>query len=142
MTTLATTLPPAQIKIATDPHSLAFWEAAKEGRLTAQQCAACGSFRMPPTPFCPECLSQDVRWPELSGTATVFSFSVVRGIPEDPSLILIPVVLEIEGAPGVHLVSNIVDCEPEDVTIGAAVSVDFIEIADGWKLPIFRLIES
>jgi uncharacterized protein len=139
MTGLAATLPPEQIRIATDPHSLPFWEAARDGWLTAQQCASCGAFRMPPTPFCPECLSQDVRWPELSGRATVFSFSVVRGLPGDPDLILIPVVLELEGAPGVHLVSNIIDATPEDVTIGAEVSVDFVEISDGWRLPVFRL---
>ena len=28
-----------------------FWEAAKQRRLVAPQCADCGSFRMPPTPF-------------------------------------------------------------------------------------------
>lgn len=142
MTTLATTLPPQHIRIATDPNSLPFWEAARKGILTAQQCAVCAAFRMPPTPFCPECLSQEVKWPELSGRATVFSFSVVRGIPDDPNLILIPVVLELEGAPGIHLVSNIVDTTPEEVGIGATVAVDFVVISEGWKLPIFRLVTS
>jgi uncharacterized OB-fold protein len=35
-------------------------------------------------------------------------------------------------------VSNVVDVAPEDVSIGMSVDVTFVDIADGWKLPVFR----
>ncbi len=53
-------------------------------------------------------------------------------------LVLVPVVLVLEGAPGVHLVSNLVAVDPDSVQIGAEVEVEFISIADGLKLPVFR----
>jgi uncharacterized OB-fold protein len=138
MSTLSTTLPPESIRITTDPWTEPYWQAAKEGRLSVPRCAVCGTFRLPPTPFCPECQSQELEWVDLIGRAHVFSFSVVRGLPGSPDLVLIPVVLELEGAPGIHLVSNLIDADPESVRIGMAVEVDFVGITDSWKLPVFR----
>ena len=46
--------------------------------------------------------------------------------------------MDLEGAPGCRLVTNVVDIDPVDVTIGMAVQVDFLPIADGWSLPVFR----
>ena len=138
MSTLATTLPTESIHITTDGWTEPYWEAAKDGRLAAPRCRACGTFRFPPSPFCPECRSQDTEWVTLSGRASVFSFSVVRGLPGQPDLLLVPAVFDFTDAPRVHLVSNIIDVAPEDVTIGMPVDVVFIDIADGWKLPVFR----
>ena len=135
---LATTLPPENIRITTDSWTLPYWEAAKAERLVALSCGSCGTFRMPPSPFCPQCQSQDQIWVELDGRATVFSFSIVRGMPGSPDLVLVPVVLELAGAPGVHLVSNAVDVDPDRVSIGMDLEVGFVEISEGWKLPIFR----
>jgi len=134
----STTLPPASIRISTDSWTEPYWEAAKEERLVAPRCAQCGAFRFPPTPFCPECRSQDVDWVTLSGRGSVFSYSVVRGLPGMADLLLVPVVVELPDAPGVHLVTNIVDVDPEDVRVEMPLEVDFVEIADGWKLPVFR----
>jgi uncharacterized protein len=136
--TMATTLPPESIRITTDPWTDPFWQAAKEDRLTACKCASCGTFRHPPSPFCPQCQSQAVEWPTLSGRGSVFSYSVVRGFPGLPEITMVPVVVEFDDAPGVHLVSNLVDIDPADVAIGMAIDVDFITITDGWKLPVFH----
>ena len=55
-----------------------------------------------------------------------------------PGLLLVPAVLELADAPGIHLVSNVIDVLPEDVSIGMSVDVTFVDIADGWKLPVFK----
>ncbi len=136
--TLSTTLPPETIRITTDSHTEPFRAAARARRLVAPRCASCGTFRLPPSPFCPECQSQEVDWVALTGRARLFSFSVVRGLPGLAEIVLVPVVLELDGAPGVHLVSNLVGADPEAVKIGDEVEVDFVDIADGWVLPIFR----
>jgi uncharacterized OB-fold protein len=135
---LATALPSEQIRITTDPITEPFWQAAKEGRLVAPRCAACGHFRLPPTPYCPECQSRDVEWVELSGRAEVYSFAVVHGFPGLPDITLVPVVVDLPDAPGARLVSNVIDIDPAEVTIGMQLSVDFHPIADGWQLPVFR----
>jgi uncharacterized OB-fold protein len=135
---LATALPSDYVQITTNPVTEPFWDAAKERRLVAPKCADCGTFRLPPTPFCPECQSQSVDWVELSGRAEVYSFAVVHGFPGYPDVTLVPVVLDLPDAPGARLVSNLIDIDPADVEIGMSVTVDFHPITDGWMLPVFR----
>jgi len=56
--------------------------------------------------------------------------------------VLVAAVLDLEGAPGARLVTDIVEVDPEDVQIGMEVEVLFSPIADGWKLPLFRPVSS
>ncbi|EKF21134.1 hypothetical protein C731_4837 [Mycolicibacterium hassiacum DSM 44199] len=135
---LATTLPAEHIRIAVNRHTEPFWQAAKERRLVAPKCSDCGTFRLPPTPFCPNCQSKAVTWVDLSGEATVYSFAVIHGIPGLPDLTVVPVVVDLPDAPGARLVSNVIDIAPADVRIGMRLRVDFRPIADGWMLPVFR----
>jgi uncharacterized OB-fold protein len=137
--TSATYLPPDAVHITTDPHTEPFWEAAKQRRLVAMQCRDCNRFRMPPTPFCPQCRSTAVAWPELSGRGVVYSFSVVHGLPQHPDVTLLPVIVDLPDAPGARLVSNVVDVDPAAVEIGAELTVDFVPISDGYLYPVFRL---
>jgi uncharacterized OB-fold protein len=134
----AQALPADRVRITTDTSTEPFWQAAKQERLVAPKCADCGTFRLPPTPFCPQCQSTAVDWTELSGRATVFSFSVVHGFPGLPDITLVPAVLDLPDAPGARLVSNVVGVEPEKVEIGMEVEVLFSPISDGWLLPLFR----
>jgi uncharacterized OB-fold protein len=137
--TSATTIPGEHVRIAVNKDTEPFWVAAKDRRLVAPQCADCQTFRLPPTPFCPNCQSNNVNWVELSGRATVYSFAVVHGFPGMPNLVLVPAVLDLPDAPGARLVSNIVDVDPADVAIGMSLTVDFSPIADGYLLPVFRV---
>jgi uncharacterized OB-fold protein len=139
---LATARPGETIQITTNPTTEPFWQAAKERRLVAPKCAACDHFRLPPTPYCPECQSAEVDWTELSGRATVYSFAVVHGFPGLPDATLVPVVVDLPDAPGARLVSNIVDIDPADVVIGMDLEVDFHPIRDGWLLPVFRAVST
>ena len=59
----ARTLPGHNIKITTNPDTEPFWEAAKAHRLTACQCGDCGQYRMPPSPYCPNCQSTSTLTP-------------------------------------------------------------------------------
>ncbi|BBZ14859.1 Zn-ribbon domain-containing OB-fold protein [Mycobacterium branderi] len=138
LATPATTLPGQHVRIAVNKHTEPFWQAAQQRRLVAPRCTDCGTFRLPPTPFCPACQSTAVTWVQLSGQATVYSFAVVHGIPGLPDLTLVPAVVDLPDAPGARLVSNIVGIAPSDVTIGMTVRVDFSPITDGWMLPVFR----
>ena len=136
---LATALPADAVTIATDPSTEPFWQAARERRLVAPRCADCGTFRLPPSPFCPHCQSTAVDWTELSGRATVYTYTVVNGYPGLPDITLVPVVVDLPDAPGARLVSNVVGVDPADVSIGTELTVDFHPISDGWLLPVFRV---
>ncbi|MFD4506582.1 Zn-ribbon domain-containing OB-fold protein [Streptomyces sp. NPDC058457] len=135
---LSRALPPERVQIATDHVTEPFWQAARERRLTAPRCADCGHFRLPPTPFCPECQSQKVDWVQLSGRASVFSFSVVRNIPGLDDAVVVAAVVDLPDAPGARLVSNVIDADPDEVRIGMELIVDFSPVSDGWLLPVFR----
>lgn len=136
-------LPGDQIRITTNPNTEPFWEAAKAHRLTACQCGDCGHFRMPPSPYCPECSSTAVNWPTLPGTATVFSYVVCNKNPATGAdYIYVPVVVDLDGAPGARLNANVTGINAEDVAIGLKVTVEWTPIQDGWVLPNFRAIAS
>lgn len=139
---LAQALPGELVRITTNAHTEPFWEAAKQHRLVAPRCADCGAFRLPPSPFCGNCQSKRIDWTHLSGRATVYSFSIVRGFPGQPDLVIVAAVLELPDAPGARLVSSIVEVDPADVSIGVEVEVLFSPIADGWELPLFRPVRT
>lgn len=138
----ARVLPGEGIHISTNPDTEPFWEAAKERRLTACQCGNCGHFRMPPSPYCPKCLSTDKKWPDLPGTGTVFSFAICSKNPKTgEDYIYVPVVVSLDGTDDARLVSNLGGIEAEKVEIGMKVAVDWNPIEDGWVLPVFKPAE-
>ena len=134
-------LPGEKIRITTNPDTEPFWQAAKEHRLTACVCAQCGHFRMPPTAYCPQCSSREKKWPTLPGTGTVFSFAICNKNPANgEDYIYVPVVVDLDGAPGTRLNGNVTGINAEDVRIGMKVTVEWTPIADGWVLPNFRAV--
>ena len=42
------------------PEELPYWEAAKRHELVLPRCDSCGTFVLPPKPYCFECLGQAV----------------------------------------------------------------------------------
>jgi uncharacterized OB-fold protein len=97
---------------------------------------------MPPTAFCPNCRSQEVRWPELSGRGVIYSFTVVERavIPSMAAhLPYVPAVIELPDAGGVRLISNVVGVPIGDIRIGAEVEAVWDDRADGVSLVRFAL---
>lgn len=125
---------------AADAWTQPFWDAAAQHRLVGASCAECGAFRMPPTPFCPHCHSQRLNWVELLGSGTVYSYSVVDRaiIPGmDDCLPYITAVIELDGAGGTRLISNVVDIPVEAVRVGLKVRVVWDDDWGGVTVPRF-----
>jgi|SRR5690554_313239 len=145
MTTAATIAkhpPDALFSLATDSWTAPFWNAAKEHRLVACQCADCGHFRMPPTPYCPSCRSQAVNWPELSGKGIIYSYSIVSYpiIPQmDDSIPYVPAIIELPEAGGVRLISNVVCVDVADIAVGQEVEVCWHDHSEEVSIPRFTL---
>jgi uncharacterized OB-fold protein len=138
---LATAPPACLFTLETDQWTAPFWGAAAEHRLVAPRCGDCGTFRMPPTPFCPACHSQRLEWPVLSGKGTLYSYTVVDRaiIPEmEPSLPYVPAVVELSEAGHVRLISNVIDVALAELRVGLALRVAWVDRDDGIALPCFR----
>lgn len=121
-----------------------YWAAAREHRLVCAQCAVCGQFRMPPSPFCPGCRSQELFWTELPGTGSVYSFTVVRHSPVPELSSSVPYVIAVvalDGAPGARLITNIVSCDPDTVEIDQRVKVVWDDLNAGLVVPRFSPLD-
>jgi uncharacterized OB-fold protein len=119
-------------------ESTAFWTGGRDGQLLIYRCNACRRFFHPPTPVCWRCRSMDVGPLPVSGRATVASYTVNRQpwLPGFPPPYVVALV-ELAEERDVRLMTNIVDVDPGDVTIGMAVDVFFEPWDDVW-VPLFR----
>jgi len=129
-----------RIEPAVVPLTEPYWEATRNEVLTAQRCGACDRFVWYPRERCPNCLSADLVWTDLSGEGTIYTFNVMRkpGNPmmadEIPYLIAL-----VDLDEGIRVTTNIVGAEPESVACGQRVTVDWgVELEDGRRLPTFR----
>jgi uncharacterized protein len=135
--------PPTLTTSFADRHTAPFWEAARQGRLSVPRCDACGTFVLPPKPYCFECLGQSFTWTELAGTGTVYTFTVVRHPLHKGLKDVVPYVagvIELDGTQGAgaRLMGNIFDCDPEDVRVGDIVKVDFEPLGEDYAMMRFR----
>ena len=132
--------PPMITDPMADERTQPYWTAAKEERLLAPKCASCGTFRMPPVRFCANCLSEELVYEPIPGTGTVFTFIVVRH-PLSPKAAdyvpFMPAAIDADGAPGMRFISNVVECEPEDVKIGMKVKVVWNHVSDTLTIPFW-----
>lgn len=58
-------------------ETLAYWQAADEGRLLVKHCSACGEHHHYPRDVCPFCGSLATAWRTAAGTGTVYSHSTM-----------------------------------------------------------------
>jgi acetyl-CoA acetyltransferase/uncharacterized OB-fold protein len=115
-----------------------FWTSGADGRLRIQGCDDCKALVHPPVPICPSCRSRSWSPVDVSGRATVVGFTVNQHqwLPafEPPYVIALVALAE---DPSVRLTTNIVGCDPDEVTIGQEVVVRFEQHEDVW-LPLFE----
>ena len=118
-----------------------FYEAARRGELRLQRCRACGIFRHYPRPACPACLSRDHVWERASGRGTVYTWTIVRG-PTLPAFeAKLPYnVVDVLLDEGVHFVSEVLDCPPEELRAGLPVEALFVPASDEITLVKFRRV--
>jgi uncharacterized protein len=125
-----------------DASSEFFWEGARQHQLLILRCQGCGHYIHLPRPVCRFCLSSDLVPTPMSGRGVVYSYTVARQAFHPWFASRLPYVLaviELIEEEGLRMLSNVVDCAPEDVAVGAGVEVAFQAISDDVTLPVFRL---
>ena len=116
-----------------------FWDFARRGELRVQRCAACGLHRYFPRPRCSKCQSALFDWALCAGTGSVYSFTICYPPVLPAFAAKVPynvVVVELDEGP--FIVSNLVDCENGEITVGMPVEVCFVEIDEALAVPQLR----
>jgi uncharacterized protein len=119
-----------------------YWEGCRQHQLRIQRCCACGQYQFFPRLYCAKCFGQLIEWVNSSGRAKVLSFTIVRR-PVSPAFAReVPyVVALVTLEEGPQMMTNIVECAPEDVRIDMPVEVVFDDWTETISIPKFRPIE-
>ena len=122
-----------------DGETTPFWDGIEAGKLRIQRCLECRRHVFYPRSICPNCMGS-LEWVDAAGTGTVHSFTVVHRAPAEEYRSEVPyTVALIDLDEGVRMMSRLVDCDPSQVRIGAAVEVQFRELGGGPRLHVFKL---
>ena len=110
----------------------AFWASANEDKLMVPRCKDTNQFFWYPRNLSPYTLSDNVEWVEASGKGTIYTYSIMRRA--DPQYAIAYVTLE----EGITMMTNIVDCDFDQLEIGQKVTVTFQETeGEGPSVPVF-----
>jgi uncharacterized OB-fold protein len=116
-----------------------FWEATRQHELRLQRCVGCARFRYPPSPVCPECLSEENEWARVSGRGTVTTWVVFhRKYFESFAPDLPYHVVQVQLEEGPRLTANLVDVPNDELRVGMPVDVVFDDVTPEVTLIRFR----
>lgn len=126
-----------------------FWAGTRESKYLVQWCTACDAAIFYPREACPQCLASDtLTWRESSGNAIVHAVSV-QYRPGNPLMAdRVPyavAIVELDAGGDdqtIRCMTNVVDCDPETVAVGDAVTVTWEPLSDGRQLPLFTPVEA
>jgi uncharacterized OB-fold protein len=108
-----------------------FWEALTRHEVQIQQCSACHAWIYYPRTCCPRCLSPELEWKQISGTGTLYSFTIARRptapfwADELPQLIAM---VELDEGP--RLTSTLCNVEEDAIRVGMRLQPVFDDIGD------------
>jgi len=122
-----------------DEESRPWWEAAKRHELYIQKCRDCGDLRYYTRAQCPQCLSPRTEWIKTRGRGKVYTFTATYQNQAPGWRESLPYIMAyVELDEGVKMMTNLVDCRPEEVKIGMPVEVVFDDVTPEVTLVKFR----
>lgn len=108
-------------------------ETPERYRLEAGKCSKCNTIVFPQRIICPECGNRKFTTQSLSGKGKLVSFTIIRIAPggfEDLAPYAVGIV-ELEE--GVNILTQITDCNPEDLKTGDPLVAKFRRINEDGK---------
>ena len=128
----------ARIEPPVSPVSKPFWDATRDQRFVLPWSRASETPMWYPREVDPAAPDAAIEWREASGDGVVYAASVHhrpgpgRDAADGPYVVAL-----IELAEGVRMMSNVVGCPPDDVTVGMPVRLVWEPLSDGRHLPQF-----
>jgi uncharacterized OB-fold protein len=121
-----------RVPTPTDADAIEFWAACADGKLLISVCADCGRHHFYSRRRCPYCHGANVTKVAASGRGTVYSYTVIHRAPTAYFASLVPYAVGlVELDEGPRLLTWLRGIEPESVTVGLPVQVDFEDLDDG-----------
>ena len=123
------------------PESQPYWDAAAEGKLRLQRCAACGTVRHYPQLVCANCYSLDVGWIDATGRGTIHSWTVAHHAFHPAFKDELPytlVIVDLEEGP--RAMGRLDPQAQHRLRVGLPVQVFFPRNAEGVALPVFAAV--
>jgi uncharacterized OB-fold protein len=120
-----------------------FYGWCKKHELRFQRCMGCGLWRHVPRLLCPACSSADWQWTATTGRGQVFTWVEAARAMHPAFAEEAPytaVVVEMEE--GVRIVSRVIDCPPDELSIGMSVNVVYDDVTEDVSLPLFKRAEA
>ena len=117
-----------------------YWDALAAGQIAMQRCDDCSGWVFYPRNFCPACSSRRLTWTQVTGQATLYSYTIAQ-VPVAKAFAYLgkPILAVVELANGVRVPTRLVDVEPEQVSIGMALEPVFDSATyDNATLLLFR----
>ena len=108
-----------------------YWDAAARGTLLVKRCIDCQRLHHYPRALCPFCLSDRTEWQPTSGQGTLYTYSVMRRVQVPYAIAYVRL------DEGVTLMTNIIDCDFDQLRIGQPVRVVFVATEGGLSIPMF-----
>jgi uncharacterized protein len=118
--------------------TIEYWKLLQETKqLHVQKCKNCGTYSHPPRPVCHHCRQFALEWVPTSGKGTVYSYVIYHRSVHPGFEVPYDVVL-VELEEGVRIVSNMVDCETDEIYIGMPVELVVDQVFEDLALPKFK----
>lgn len=114
-----------------NPETQTFWDAAAEGRFIVRKCTDCGRVHWYPRPICPFCFSGKTEWIPASGKGSIYSYSVMRRVPEPYAIAYVTL------DEGAKMLTNIVDCDLNRLKVGQRVKLAWRSSGGDLPAPMF-----
>ena len=109
----------------------AFFDRAREGRLTGIKCGGCGDVAIPPKEFCASCHARAWQQVPLAGTGTLVSYTVIRVAPVGHAADAPYAVGVVKLSEGASIFGRIVDVPFEKLAVGLPLRFRPIVAGDG-----------
>jgi uncharacterized OB-fold protein len=120
-----------------------FYDWCRRGELRFQRCSRCHAWRHVPRELCADCGSWEWTWEPSSGRGRVFTWTVVVRAMHPAFQHEAPyAVAVVELEEGVRIVSQVIDCPPEELEIDLPVAVRFQDVTPEVTLPVFERASS
>ena len=121
-----------------DHTSAHYWQSAADGRLVLQRCVSCREYQFYPRALCVACAGE-TEWVEASGRGTLHTFTVIRQNRSEAFAALSPYAVGIvELEEGVRMMTNVIECDIDQLRIGMPLEVVLLKAADDVGLPFWR----
>lgn len=121
-----------------------YWQSLEQNQLKIQQCNDCDAWVFYPRNHCTECFAHELEWKEVSGEATLYSYTLTR-IPTMPEFNdeMPQALAVVELKEGVRVNTTLIDIEEHDIQIGMALKPVFDKVTvDGETLLRFTSVNN